>query len=99
MHIRINDVWLFFEVERAKVRPDGPTMPALPTPLLLHGGPGVDHSGFNPPVQREAECAQVIYLDLCGNGRSEPGPPDKWSLEVILHTAKQTIIRGARNGA
>jgi hypothetical protein len=41
----------------------------------------------------------VIYLDLCGNGRSEPGPPDKWSLEIILHTAKQIIIRGARNGA
>jgi pimeloyl-ACP methyl ester carboxylesterase len=80
MYIRVNDIRLFFDVEGAKLRPDGLMMREVPTLLLLHGGPGFDHSGFKPAFSEAAECAQVVYLDLRGNGRSDEGPPDKWSL-------------------
>jgi pimeloyl-ACP methyl ester carboxylesterase len=80
MHIRVDDVRLFFDVEGAKLRPDGPVMREVPTLLLLHGGPGFDHSGFKPGFSEAAEYAQVVYLDLRGNGRSDEGPSDKWSL-------------------
>ncbi len=41
MHILINGVKLFFDVEGAKLVPDGPVMREKPTLLLLHGGPGI----------------------------------------------------------
>jgi proline iminopeptidase len=80
MHIRVDDVRLFFDVEGAKLRPDGPVMREVPTLLLLHGGPGFDHSGFKPGFSEATEYAQVVYLDLRGNGRSDSGPSEKWSL-------------------
>jgi proline iminopeptidase len=56
-------------------------MRQVPTLLLIHGGPGFDHSGFKPAFAEMASAAQVVYLDLRGNGRSDAGPPNKWSLE------------------
>jgi hypothetical protein len=51
-----------------------------PTLLLLHGGPGFDHSIYKPVYSSLADCAQVIYLDNRGNGRSDAGPRDAWTL-------------------
>jgi pimeloyl-ACP methyl ester carboxylesterase len=81
MRIQIGDVKLFFDVEGSRLRPDGLAMREVPTLLLLHGGPGFDHSGFKPAFSQLADIAQVIYLDMRGNGRSDNGPPGKWSLE------------------
>ena len=81
MRIKLDDVKLFFDVEGSKLRPDGPRMLQVPTLLLLHGGPGFDHSGFKPAFTEMAPVAQVVYLDLRGNGRSDPGPAHKWRLE------------------
>jgi hypothetical protein len=44
MHVRVNGVRLFFDVEGAKLVPDGPVMREKPT-LLLHGGPGLRVAG------------------------------------------------------
>src|SRR4051812_1973795 len=44
MHVQVNGVRLFFDVEGAKLVPDGVTMREKPTLLLLHGGPGFDHT-------------------------------------------------------
>lgn len=81
MRIQIGDVKLFFDVEGAQFRPDGSMMREVPTLLLLHGGPGFDHSGFKPDFGEITDVAQVVYLDFRGNGRSEAGEPRKWSLE------------------
>lgn len=56
-------------------------MREVPTLLLLHGGPGFDHSGFKPVFSEMADSVQVVYLDLRGHGRSDAGPSEKWSLE------------------
>ena len=55
-------------------------MREVPTVILLHGGPGFDHSNFKPDFSRLAEVAQVVYLDHRGNGRSDRGDPEKWNL-------------------
>jgi pimeloyl-ACP methyl ester carboxylesterase len=81
MRIQVDDVKLFFDVEGSKLRPDGPAMRQVPTLLLLHGGPGFDHSGFKPAFTEMAIVAQVVYLDLHGNGRRDGGATNKWSLE------------------
>ena len=80
MHVSVNGVRLFFDVEGAKLVPDGPAMRERPTLLLLHGGPGFDHSIYKPAYSALADIAQIIYLDHRGNGRSEDGPRESWHL-------------------
>ena len=77
MHITVNHTQLFFDVEGAKLVPEGSTMREKPTLLLLHGGPGVaDHSMFKPVLSSLADLAQIVYLDHRGNGRSERDVPE-----------------------
>jgi pimeloyl-ACP methyl ester carboxylesterase len=80
MHVSVNGVRLFFDVEGAKLVPDGPIMREKPTLLMLHGGPGFDHSIYKPAYSALADTAQIVYLDHRGNGRSEDGPTDGWNL-------------------
>jgi len=80
MHIQIGDVRVFFDVEGAKLVPDGPTMRERPTLLLLHGGPGFDHSSYKPAFSPLADVAQLVYIDHRGNGRSDRGTPAQWNL-------------------
>lgn len=80
MRVLVNGVRLFFDVEGASLVPDGPIMREKPTLLLLHGGPGFDHSIYKPAYSTLADLAQVIYLDHRGNGRSDTGPKDAWTL-------------------
>ena len=80
MRIRVRDTTLFFDVEGAKLEADGTEMREKPTLLLLHGGPGFDHSSFKPQFSELADVAQVVYLDHRGNGRSDAGRPDSWTL-------------------
>jgi proline iminopeptidase len=80
MQVLVNGVRLFFDVEGASLVPDGRTMREKPTLLLLHGGPGFDHSIYKPTFSALADIAQVVYLDHRGNGRSDPGSPETWTL-------------------
>lgn len=80
MDVCVNGVRLFFDVEGAQLVPDGPVMREKPTLLLLHGGPGSDHSLLKPAYSALADVAQVIYLDHRGNGRSDDGPKELWTL-------------------
>jgi pimeloyl-ACP methyl ester carboxylesterase len=76
------DEWraALFDVDGASLVPEGPTMREKPTLLLLRSGPGFDHSIYKPAYSALADLAQVIYLDHRGNGRSDAGPEDAWTL-------------------
>jgi pimeloyl-ACP methyl ester carboxylesterase len=80
MHVTVNGVRLFFDVEGSKFVPDGPVMQEKPTLLMLHGGPGSDHSIYRPAYSALSDIVQIIYLDHRGNGRSEDGPRESWNL-------------------
>jgi proline iminopeptidase len=80
VHVAVNGVRLFFDVEGAALVPDGPRLREQPTLILLHGGPGFDHSIYKPAFSARSDVAQVIYLDQRGNGRSEDGPRESWTL-------------------
>ena len=80
MHVRVNGVQLFFDVEGPELVPDGPHMRRRLTVLFLHGGPGADHSHYRPEWSALSDVAQLIYLDHRGNGRSEHGPQALWTL-------------------
>ena len=76
-------VRLFVDVEGPGWVPDGPRLREKPTLVLLHGGPGYDHSGFKPAFSALADVAQVVYYDHRGHGRSDRRPPSEWTLDTF----------------
>jgi proline iminopeptidase len=74
---------LFFDVAGSGLEPTPAELVERPTLLLLHGGPGGDHSSFRPYFDRFAETHQVVYLDQRGQGRSDGWEqPDGWNLDT-----------------
>ena len=80
MFVTIEGQRLFFDVVGAKLALDPATMREKLTFIVLHGGPGFDHSGLRPGFDRFEGVAQVIYIDHRGNGRSVPSDPSTWNL-------------------
>ena len=61
-------------MEGAALVPDGPAMRDRSVLLALHGGPGFDHAYLKPFLSPLADVAQLVYLDLRGQGRSGRPP-------------------------
>src|SRR5215470_2216732 len=104
MHVVVNGVRLFFDVEGSSHVPDGPAMREKPTLLLLHGGPGLDHSIYKPAFSALADIAQVVFLDHRGNGRSESGSREtrtlaQWADDVRAFCEALGITRPIVYGA
>ena len=79
MFIDLGSARIFFDVVGAGLAIDGERMTPRPTLIVMHGGPGFDHSGLRPYFDRFSDTHQVIYIDHRGNGRSS-GAPDSWTL-------------------
>jgi pimeloyl-ACP methyl ester carboxylesterase len=83
MRVQVGDVRLFVDVQGAKLRPKGPWLDERPTVVIVHTGPGVDHAPYkNHLGPALAATAQVVYVDLRGHGRSDPGAPADWNTET-----------------
>ena len=54
-----------------------------PPLVVLHGGPGLDHTTFRPYLDPLSEIVRLIYLDERGQGRSDRVDPATLSLEVF----------------
>jgi proline iminopeptidase len=80
MFVEVNGAKLYFDVEGSGLIPQGPSMKVKPTLVLLHGGPGFDHSMYKPAFSAVADLVQVIYFDQRGNGRSTGSDPGTWNL-------------------
>lgn len=76
MYAALRDTRLFFDVEGAGLVPDGPMMREHRPALVIHGGPGGDHSGFKPAMTPLTTALQLIYFDHRGNGRSAQADPN-----------------------
>jgi proline iminopeptidase len=74
---------LFVDVEGPQLVPDGAGMREKPTLILLHGGPGFDHSSFKPLFSQLSDVAQIVYVDHRGHGRSDRCPPEQWTLDTF----------------
>lgn len=79
--VSVGDVRLFVDVDGAKLVPDGSSMRERPTIVLLHGGPGFDHTPFKQFYAPLTGIAQLVYYDHRGNGRSESGSRERWNLD------------------
>lgn len=76
-------VRLYVDIDGAGLVPDGPAMRQRPTLVLLHGGPGFDHSSFKPLFGQLTDVAQVVYVDHRGHGRSDRCGPEHWNLDTF----------------
>ncbi|HET6236483.1 MAG TPA: alpha/beta fold hydrolase [Acetobacteraceae bacterium] len=72
---------LYFDIDGAGLVADGGTMRERPVAMLVHGGPGGDHSGFKPSMSPLAERMQLVYFDHRGQGRSDPADPASYTLD------------------
>ena len=81
MFVSVGDLRLFVDIDGAKLVPDGTAMRERPTIILLHGGPGFDHTPFKAMYASLTEIAQLVYYDHRGNGRSDDGPRERWNLD------------------
>ena len=54
-----------------------------PPLIVLHGGPGLDHSMFRPYLDSLGDEFRLLYVDERGQGRSERVDPTTLSLEVF----------------
>ena len=81
MRASVRGTELYFDVEGAGLVPDGPGMREKPAALVIHGGPGGDHSGFKPAFTPLSERLQLVYFDHRGQGRSARGDPELYTLD------------------
>jgi pimeloyl-ACP methyl ester carboxylesterase len=51
--------------------------------IVLHGGPGMDHTMFRPYLDPLGEDFRLVYVDERGQGRSDRVDPASLSLEVF----------------
>jgi hypothetical protein len=69
---------LFVDIEGPQLVPDGPRMAERPVLILLHGGPGPDHSVFKPsshalPIRRSSSTTTIADTDAATMIRSRNG--------------------------
>jgi proline iminopeptidase len=81
MKAKIRDTELYFDVEGAGLVVDGDQMREKPVIVLLHGGPGADHTSYKPTFSPLSNMAQLIYLDHRGQGRSARSHPSTYTLD------------------
>ena len=79
MFVTVNGARIFFDTVGSKLAIAGDRMVERPTLIVMHGGPGFDHSTMRPYFDRFADTHQVLYIDHRGNGRSS-GEKDTWML-------------------
>ena len=80
MQVTVNGAKLFVDIEGPGLVAEGPRMRQKPTLILLHGGPGADHSVYKPAFSALGDLCQIVYYDHLGNGRSDYGKPEDWTL-------------------
>jgi pimeloyl-ACP methyl ester carboxylesterase len=93
VRVGVGDVSLFIDVDGAKLVPAGPWMRERPTVMLLHPGPGFDHTVYKEFVGPAlADVAQVVYVDLRGHGRSDRSPPERLTVSQFADDL-QALVR------
>ena len=81
MRAALRGTELYFDVEGAGLVPAGAAMRERPVALVIHGGPGSDHSGFKPAMSPLSGHMQLVYFDHRGQGRSARGDPALYTLD------------------
>lgn len=83
MLIRVGEVDLYADVAGPELIAEGGRMVRRPVIVALHGGPGFDHGYLKPALAPICEWAQVVFLDLRGQGRSQKVPASTVTIDAM----------------
>jgi proline iminopeptidase len=83
MRITVNHTELYFDVEGPELAIGGAELRPRPTMVVLHGGPGFDQGYLRPGLRVLAGSAQLVFVDLRGQGRSAGTPVESCTLEQM----------------
>ena len=81
MRAALRGTEIYFDIEGSGLVPDGAAMREKRPAMVIHGGPGSDHTGFKPAFTPLSERLQLIYFDHRGQGRSARGDPGRYTLD------------------
>ncbi len=81
MFAAVRGTRIYFDVEGMGLVPDDAAMREHPVAMVIHGGPGGDHSGFKPSFSPLAARMQLVYFDHRGQGRSAAADPATYTLD------------------
>ncbi len=70
MEVELNGSRIFFDVSGSSLRAVDGHLVAKPTVIALHGGLGFDHGYLKPGLEQLSNVAQIVFVDLRGQGRS-----------------------------
>jgi proline iminopeptidase len=82
MKLQVNGTELFFDVVGSELDPHS-NFHQKPTMIIVHGGPGFDHSYLRPWLDPISEVAQLIYVDQRGCGRSQRHTHEYYQLGIM----------------
>lgn len=89
MRIEVNGTELYVDVDGPQLRVDGDRLVERPTIVVLHGGPGFDQGYLRPGLGALSVDAQVVFIDLRGQGRSGRPPMQTCTLEQMADDVAQ----------
>lgn len=74
MFAKLNGASIFFDVASSSLAVETNSLVEKPTIIALHGGLGFDHAYLKPGLEKLGEIAQIVFVDLRGQGRSARPP-------------------------
>jgi proline iminopeptidase len=82
MKLAVNDTELYFDVVGSELDA-ARGFRQKPTLIILHGGPGFDHTYLRPWLDPVSEVAQLVYVDERGCGRSQRHTHEYYQLGIM----------------
>ncbi len=82
MKLNVNGTTLYFDVVGSNLDAAS-KFRQKPTMIILHGGPGFDHTYLRPWLDPVGEIAQLVYIDERGCGRSERHTHEYYQLGIM----------------
>lgn len=79
----MNHTKLFIDVEGAELTVSDGSLRPRPVLVILHGGHGFDQGYLRPGLRALADHAQLFFVDLRGQGRSQPVSVESCTLEQM----------------
>lgn len=83
MRVSVNETELYVDVDGSQLRLERGRLVELPTIVVLHGGPGFDQGYLRPSVGLLRDDAELVFVDLRGQGRSGRPPVETCTLEQM----------------
>ena len=82
MKFQVNGTELFFDVVGSRLDAAS-DFRQKPTMIILHGGPGFDHTYLRPWLDPVSEVTQLVYVDQRGCGRSQRHSHEYYQLGIM----------------